>query len=131
AAGADLQRRLPGHGRRDGRTSRRPRLPLCDHAAPGGRAHPRSGQAARRPGPRRRDEPAHRAGMTTTPDPEEAQAAIEYCYAQGWSDGLPLVPASQPLIDEFLATTSRDPDDVIGELEQVGRSCTVYLAAVN
>ena len=66
-----------------------------------------------------------------TPDPEEAQAAIEYCYAQGWSDGLPLVPASQPLIDKFLATTSKDPDEVIGELEQVGRNCTVYLAAIN
>ena len=65
------------------------------------------------------------------PDPEEAQAAIEYCYAQGWSDGLPLVPASQPLIDKFLATTSKDPDEVIGELEQVGRNCTVYLAAIN
>ena len=69
--------------------------------------------------------------MTAAPDPQEAQAAIEYCYAQGWSDGLPLVPASQPLIEEFLATTSRNPDEVIGELEQVGRDCTVYLAAAN
>src|SRR2546427_7348451 len=69
--------------------------------------------------------------MTPTPDPEEAQAAIEYCYAQGWSDGLPLVPASQPLVEEFLATTSRGPEEIIGSLEQVGRDCTVYLAAVN
>lgn len=69
--------------------------------------------------------------MTPAPDPEEAQAAIEYCYAQGWSDGLPLVPASQPLVDQFLATTSKDPEEVIGSLEQVGRDCTVYLAAVN
>ena len=69
--------------------------------------------------------------MTPTPDPEQAQAAIEYCYAQGWSDGLPLVPASQPLVEKFLAATSRSPDEVIGELEQVGRNCTVYLAAVN
>jgi hypothetical protein len=68
---------------------------------------------------------------TEAPDPDAAQAAIEYCYAQGWSDGLPLVPASQPLIEAFLATTSRAPDEVIGELEQVGRDCTVYLAAVN
>src|SRR5207237_329188 len=52
-------------------------------------------------------------------------------YAQGWSDGLPLVPASQPLVEKFLAATSRSPDEVIGELEQVGRNCTVYLAAVN
>ena len=69
--------------------------------------------------------------MTEPPDPEAAQAAIEYCYAQGWSDGLPLVPASQPLVEEFLATTGKSPDEVIGELEQVGRTCTVYLAAIN
>jgi hypothetical protein len=65
--------------------------------------------------------------MTEPPDPAAAQAAVEYCYAQGWSDGLPLVPASQPLVDRFLATTTKDP----GEIEQVGRNCTVYLAAVN
>jgi hypothetical protein len=69
--------------------------------------------------------------MTGPPDPDVAQAAIEYCYEQGWSDGLPLVPASQPLVDRFLATTSRAPDEIIGTLEQVGRDCTVYLAAVN
>jgi hypothetical protein len=65
------------------------------------------------------------------PDPDEAQRAIEYCYEQGWSDGLPLVPASKPLVDQFLATTDKDPDEIIGSLEQVGRDCTVYLAAVN
>jgi hypothetical protein len=64
-------------------------------------------------------------------DPDAAQRAIEYCYQQGWSDGLPLVPASRPLVDQFLAHTSRDPGEVIGRLEQVGRDCTVYLAAVN
>jgi hypothetical protein len=64
-------------------------------------------------------------------DPDAAQRAIEYCYEQDWSDGLPLVPASQPLVDQFLAQTSRDPGEVIGTLEQVGRDCTVYLAAIN
>jgi hypothetical protein len=66
-----------------------------------------------------------------TEDPDVAQAAIEYCYARGWSDGLPLVPASQPLVERFLATTSRQQNEVIGSLEQTGRDCTVYLAAVN
>ena len=61
--------------------------------------------------------------MTPAPDPEQARAAIEYCYARGWSDGLPLVPASQPLVEQFLATTTKSPDEVIGELEQVGRTC--------
>src|SRR5580692_9042226 len=68
---------------------------------------------------------------TVAPDPDEAQRAIEYCYEQGWSDGLPLVPASKPLVDQFLATTDKDPGEIIGSLEQVGRDCTVYLAAVN
>ena len=67
----------------------------------------------------------------TQPDPDEAQRAIEYCYEQGWSDGLPLVPASQPLVEAFLATTSKDPDEIIGSLEQVGRDCTVRTAAIN
>ena len=51
--------------------------------------------------------------MTPPPDPEEARAAIEYCYAQGWSDGLPLVPASQPLIDRFLAIASGTPGGAV------------------
>jgi hypothetical protein len=67
----------------------------------------------------------------TAPDPDEAQRAIEYCYDREWSDGLPLVPASKPLVDRFLATTDKDPDDIIGSLEQVGRDCNVRTAAVN
>ena len=61
------------------------------------------------------------AAPDPAPDPDEAQRAIEYCYEQGWSDGLPLVPASKPLVDQFLATTDKDPDEIIGSLEQVGR----------
>jgi hypothetical protein len=64
-------------------------------------------------------------------DPDLAQLAIEHCYEQDWSDGLPLVPVSQPLLDRFLAQTSRGPQEIIGALEQVGRECTVELAAIN
>jgi len=64
-------------------------------------------------------------------DPDVAQAAIEYCYDQGWSDGLPLVPASRPLVDAFLAQTARPPGEVIGRNVQVDRQCTVELAAIN
>jgi hypothetical protein len=67
----------------------------------------------------------------TAPDPDEAQRAIEYCYARGWSDGLPLVPVSQPLLADFLARTRRDPDEVIGGLPHVGREVTVTVAAIN
>jgi hypothetical protein len=66
-----------------------------------------------------------------TLDPDVAQAAVEYCYDQGWSDGLPLVPASRPLVDAFLAQTPHAPADVIGRNRQVDRECTVELAAIN
>ena len=69
--------------------------------------------------------------VAAAPDPDEAQRAIEYCYEQGWSDGLPLVPVSKPLLDAFLATTDKDPEEIIGSLEQVGRDVNVYLAAIN
>ena len=66
-----------------------------------------------------------------TLDPDVAQAAIEYCYDQDWSDGLPLVPASRPLVDAFLAQTPLPPEQVIGRSSQVDRECTVELAAIN
>jgi alkanesulfonate monooxygenase SsuD/methylene tetrahydromethanopterin reductase-like flavin-dependent oxidoreductase (luciferase family) len=49
-------------------------------------------------------------------DPDLAQQAIEYCYQQDWSDGLPLVPVSQPLLDRFLAQTGRGPQEIVGSL---------------
>ncbi|HVT69119.1 MAG TPA: hypothetical protein VHF26_15315 [Trebonia sp.] len=67
----------------------------------------------------------------TGPDPDEAQRAIEYCYEQGWSDGLPLVPVSEPLLGKFLATTDKDPEEILGSLEQVGRDVNVRTAAIN
>ena len=69
--------------------------------------------------------------MTSKLDPDAAQAAIEHCYEQGWSDGLPLVPATQPLVDKFLAAAGRSPDEVIGRLPQLDRVVTVELAAIN
>jgi hypothetical protein len=64
-------------------------------------------------------------------DPDAAQAAIEYCFDQGWSDGLPLVPASRPLVEKFLAAAGRSPDEIIGRLPQLDRTVTVELAAIN
>lgn len=64
-------------------------------------------------------------------DPDVAQRAIDYCYEQDWTDGLPVVPASQPLVDRFLAYTSRARDEVLTRLDHLGRECTVELAAIN
>jgi hypothetical protein len=60
-----------------------------------------------------------------------AKAAIEYCYEQGWTDGLPVVPATQADVDACLATTGRDGSEIIGSLAHIGRSITVAQAAAN
>jgi len=67
----------------------------------------------------------------SAPDPDVAQEAIEYAYEQGWSDGLPLVPVSEPLLERLLAQTDRSPDEVIGGMPQVDREVTVRTAAIN
>ncbi|WP_067134916.1 hypothetical protein [Microtetraspora malaysiensis] len=66
-----------------------------------------------------------------TEDPRLAERAIEYVYRQGWTDGLPTVPATRERTDEFLATTSRPADEVIGRLDHLKREVTVELAAIN
>jgi hypothetical protein len=66
-----------------------------------------------------------------TLDADAAQLAIEHTYEQGWSDGLPLVPATQPLVDRFLAAGGRPGDEVIGHMPQLDRTVTVELAAIN
>lgn len=71
---------------------------------------------------------------TTTarvPGLDLVHATIEYAYARGWSDGLPVVPPSQERCAEFLATTGRPPDEVIGRLDQLQRDVTVEFAATN
>jgi hypothetical protein len=60
-----------------------------------------------------------------------AREVIEYCYERGWTDGLPVVPPLQEFVDEFLAQTERDPDEVLLVQEHLNRSCNVREAAIN
>lgn len=73
------------------------------------------------------------AGLTTgrVPGLDLVHAAIEHAYARGWSDGLPVVPASKERSAEVLVTTGRPPDEVIGRMEQLRREVTVEFAAIN
>jgi hypothetical protein len=68
---------------------------------------------------------------TSAADVEPLLEAIEYCYEQGWTDGLPVVPPAPGLVKRFLEHTRRAPDEVIWHMPQVYRSCTVQLAAIN
>ncbi|MBB3083711.1 hypothetical protein [Geodermatophilus sabuli] len=59
------------------------------------------------------------------------QRAIEHCYAEGWTDGLPVVPCDRAAAEALLARVDRDPDEVLLEMPQLNRAVTVRLAAVN
>ncbi len=56
---------------------------------------------------------------------------FEQAFEAGWTDGLPVVPPTQARLDEFMAQTSRAPDEIITAMEPIGRACTVEKAALN
>jgi hypothetical protein len=63
-----------------------------------------------------------------------AQQAIEYCYERGWTDGLPVVPATPDRVRQFVEFVGRDGDEVLTDYLPGGlydRSCTVETAAIN
>jgi len=64
-------------------------------------------------------------------DAAEIRRIIEYYYEQGWTDGLPVMPVTESYLEEFLAATPRDPDDVLIPLPHLNKNLTVRLAALN
>jgi hypothetical protein len=64
-------------------------------------------------------------------DLDEIRRAIEYYTGNGWTDGLPVVPVTESYLKEFLATTSRDPAEVLVPMPHLNKALTVRLAAIN
>ena len=61
--------------------------------------------------------------------PEEDE--WEACYDRGWSDGLPVVPPTQLRVIRMLQGTTRDPDEIVGEVPPDYAPCTVEKIAIN
>lgn len=68
---------------------------------------------------------------TPAVDAAAIRAAMEHYARNGWTDGLPVVPVTESYLAEFLATTGRDPDEVLFVMPHLNRSLTVRLAAIN
>jgi hypothetical protein len=49
----------------------------------------------------------------------------------GWTDGLPCLPASEDVVEEYLAATRRRPDEVVAILPPRQSACTVEKVAIN
>jgi hypothetical protein len=61
----------------------------------------------------------------------DEQDLIEVSYDRGWSDGLPIVPATDLRVARMLAATDRKPDDIIGDIPPNLVSCSIEKVAIN
>jgi hypothetical protein len=61
-------------------------------------------------------------------DPGEA---IEYCFAQGWTDGLPVVPPTVERVEAMLAAARLDPSQEIAYIAHRAVSVTAEKVAIN
>lgn len=63
--------------------------------------------------------------------PDDLLAAIDYCYEQGWTDGLPVVPPHVDRVEAMMMYEGRPPETVIATHPATGLECTIHAAAVN
>jgi len=56
---------------------------------------------------------------------------IEYCYAQGWTDGLPVVPPTPEKVAAAVAASGRAADDLVCTYAERQRDVTVEHVAIN
>jgi hypothetical protein len=63
--------------------------------------------------------------------PDDLLAAIDYCYEQGWTDGLPVVPPAVDRVDAMVAHLGRPGETVISTHPATGLELSVHAAAVN
>lgn len=62
---------------------------------------------------------------------DDPWAAIEACYEAGWSDGLPVVPPTEPLVEGMLAKGVWQRDEVLLNEPSRDLAVSAYKAAVN
>jgi len=64
-------------------------------------------------------------------DIDELRRVMEEYADRGWTDGLPVMPVTESYLAEFLARTTRPPDEVLLAMPHLERECTVRTAAIN
>ena len=69
----------------------------------------------------------HSRGLTVP----EGRDAVEMCFDQGWTDGLPVVPPTQVRVLRMLRGTKRSSNDTLGLAPPALSNCTVEKAAIN
>ena len=62
---------------------------------------------------------------------EDPLEAIEFCYSMGWTDGLPVVPPTNGMVNQFLEYVGLEPSEVVLVEPVAGRVITAEKAAAN
>lgn len=58
-------------------------------------------------------------------------SAVEFCYEQRWTDGLPVVPPTPDAVERIIAYLRRDPNEVIGVIAPRDGVATIETIAIN
>jgi hypothetical protein len=62
---------------------------------------------------------------------EDAADLVEFCFEQGWSDGLPVVPPTEARVRTMLAAAKLAPDHQVGYVDHRAVTITAEKVAVN
>ena len=63
--------------------------------------------------------------------PDSHRAIQDYCWEQGWTDGLPIVPPTEHLVREMLSGYGGAPSDSLGRIQPGNATVTLEKLAVN
>jgi len=85
--------------------------------------------ASPRAGAPQRLQPPERAHLLEVPD--DLLALNQLFMANGWSDGLPVIPPTAERVEAMLCATSRRPDEAVAAIAPAFRPATVERIAVN
>ena len=63
--------------------------------------------------------------------PKDLPGFYEYAYAQGWTDGLPVIPPTPQLVEAFVRASGHQADEVVAEVQPRRGAATVEKLAIN
>lgn len=63
--------------------------------------------------------------------PDAPYEFFEYAYEKKWTDGLPIIPPTEELVESFVSQTGMEHDDIIAEIDPRKGVATVEKIAVN
>lgn len=61
----------------------------------------------------------------------DTRAFLDYAMAQGWGDGLPLIPPREALVRGHIAASGHYPDEIVALLPPLKAECTIEKLAIN